>query len=53
MYSAPEMLIYVLRLEDKLWIGVQDAVAEKIALNAKQYPTHLARGWVLKHDGLR
>ena len=45
-----DIFIYLLRLADKLDIDIEDAVREKIEINAKKYPVDLAKGNATKYN---
>ncbi len=45
-----DVLIYLLRLGDKLGIDLQSAVLSKIELNERKYPVELARGNAVKYN---
>ena len=45
-----DIFIYLLRLADKLDIDIEDAVREKIEINAKKYPVDLAKGNAIKYN---
>jgi dCTP diphosphatase len=47
-----DVLLYLLRLADKLGIDLLDAANRKLALNAKRYPIELARGSAKKYTEL-
>jgi len=47
-----DIFIYLLRLADKLEIDIEDAVIEKIKINAKKYPIDLAKGNAKKYNAL-
>ena len=44
-----DIFIYLLRLADKLDINIDEAVREKIEINAKKYPIDLAKGNAKKY----
>ena len=48
-----DILIYVLRMADKLDIDLEHAVREKMAVNEERYPVDLAYGRAVKYDKLR
>ena len=48
-----DVLIYVLRLGDKLEVDFQKAILEKLELNEQKYPVELAKGNALKYDRRR
>ena len=39
-----DVLLYLIRLADKLDIDLASAAVDKMAINAKKYPVHTARG---------
>ena len=45
-----DIFIYLLRLSDKLDIDIEEAVREKIEINAKRYPVDLAKGNAIKYS---
>lgn len=45
-----DVLIYTIRLCDKLQINVDDALARKMEKNAEKYPVPLARGNAVKYN---
>ena len=45
-----DIFIYLLRLADKLDIDIEEAVREKIEINAKKYPVDLAKGNATKYN---
>ena len=45
-----DIFIYLLRLSDKLNIDIEEAVKEKIEINAKKYPIDLAKGNATKYN---
>ena len=45
-----DIFIYLLRLADKLDINIDEAVREKIEINAKKYPIDLAKGNATKYN---
>ncbi len=45
-----DVLIYLLRLGDKLGIDFQEAITEKMEINERKYPVDLARGNATKYD---
>ena len=47
-----DVLLYLIRLADKLDIDLASAAADKIAVNAKKYPVHKARGNSKKYTDL-
>jgi len=44
-----DILIYLVRISDKLEIGLYDAVARKIGINEKKYPADKVRGSAKKY----
>ena len=50
--EAADVLLYLIRLADKLGIDLLAAASEKIALNAKKYPVEKARGSSKKYTEL-
>ena len=48
-----DVLIYLLRLGDKLGVDFQKAILEKMELNERKYPVELAKGNALKYDRRR
>ncbi len=51
-HEMADVLLYLLRLADKLNVNLEQAAYEKIALNAEKYPIALARGNALKYNQL-
>ena len=47
-----DVLLYLIRLADKLNIELASAAVDKIAVNAKKYPVHKARGTSKKYPEL-
>jgi NTP pyrophosphatase (non-canonical NTP hydrolase) len=47
-----DVLLYLIRLADKLDVDLAAAAAEKIKLNAAKYPVHKARGSSKKYSEL-
>lgn len=47
-----DVAIYVMQLAEVLGISLGEALADKLALNAKRYPAVAARGSRAKHDQL-
>ena len=45
-----DVLIYVLRLGDKLEVDFQKAILEKLELNERRYPVELAKGNAFKYN---
>ena len=45
-----DIFIYILRLADKLNINIENAVKEKMEINAKKYPVDLAKGNATKYN---
>lgn len=43
-HELADVLIYLVRLSDKLGVDLVDAAFEKMRVNADKYPAHLARG---------
>ncbi|NBX93244.1 MAG: nucleotide pyrophosphohydrolase [Proteobacteria bacterium] len=52
-HEIADILVYLLRLSDKLEIDLEQAVLEKIKLNQEKYPTHLAKGSAKKYTDLK
>ena len=50
--EAADVLLYLIRLADKLGIDLIAAASEKIALNANKYPVEKARGSSKKYTEL-
>ena len=48
-----DIFIYLLRLSDKLGINVEDAVNEKLEINANKYPVDLAKNNAVKYNNKR
>lgn len=49
-YELADVLIYLLRLADRLDVDLDVAVAEKIRINAEKYPVALSSGSAAKSD---
>ena len=47
-----DVLLYLIRLADKLAIDLTAAARDKIVLNAKKYPVEKARGSARKYTDL-
>jgi dCTP diphosphatase len=45
-----DIVIYALRLSDKLGIDIEKAVAEKMVANAKKYPVDVSKGNAIKYS---
>ena len=50
--EAADVLLFLLRLCDKLGIDLGKAAERKLALNAKKYPVQKSRGRATKYDKL-
>ena len=50
--EAADVLLFLLRLCDKLGIDLADAASRKLVLNAKKYPIAKSRGRATKYDKL-
>jgi len=50
--EAADVLLYLLRLCDKLGIDLAAAAQRKIAINEQKYPAHKSRGRSTKYDKL-
>ena len=50
--EAADVLLFLVRLCDKLDIDLAAACEEKLALNAKKYPVHKSRGRATKYTKL-
>jgi NTP pyrophosphatase (non-canonical NTP hydrolase) len=50
--EAADVLLFLLRLCDKLDIDLAAAAEKKLALNAKKYPVEKSRGRATKYDKL-
>ena len=48
-HELADVLIYLVRLADRLGVDLLDAAAEKIALNAETYPAERVRGDARKY----
>lgn len=51
-YEMADVLLYLLRLADKLGVDLEQAAYEKITLNAVKYPVDLAKGNAFKYTQL-
>lgn len=49
-YEMADVLVYLIRLADKLDIDLKAAVAEKMVLNRAKYPADKVRGDARKYD---
>ena len=45
-----DIFIYLLRLSDKLDVDIEDAVNEKLEINASKYPVELAKDNAVKYS---
>ena len=45
-----DIFIYLIRIVDQLGIDLEDAVKEKIKINAQKYPVDLARDNAVKYN---
>ncbi len=45
-----DVMIYLVRLSDKLGVDIEKAVTEKIELNEKKYPIELSQGNAVKYN---
>ena len=45
-----DIMIYLIRLSDKLNIDLEEAVQEKLKLNAEKYPVELAKDNAVKYN---
>jgi len=50
--ECADVLLYLLRLTDKLGIDLAAAAEKKLVLNAQKYPVDKARGRMTKYDKL-
>ncbi len=50
--EAADVLLFLLRLCDKLGIDLADAAERKLAINAARYPADQSRGRATKYDKL-
>jgi NTP pyrophosphatase (non-canonical NTP hydrolase) len=50
--EAADVLLFLVRLCDKLGIDLAAACRKKLALNARKYPVHKARGRATKYNKL-
>ena len=50
--EAADVLLFLVRLCDRLDIDLAAACERKLALNARKYPVHKARGKATKYDKL-
>ena len=49
-HELADVMLYLIRLADKLGIDIVCAAHEKIAINAAKYPVELVRGSAKKYD---
>jgi dCTP diphosphatase len=52
-HELADILIYLIRIADKLDVELEEAVLEKIKINADKYPIKLAKGNAKKYDKLK
>jgi len=45
-----DILIYLVRISDKLNINIEKAIVDKMKLNDKKYPIHLSKGNSIKYN---
>ena len=45
-----DILIYLIRLSDKLDIDLENVIIEKIQKNSKKYPVNLSKGNAIKYN---
>ena len=50
--EVADVLLYLIRISDKLGIDLIAAAQDKLALNAKKYPVAASRGTAAKYDKL-
>jgi NTP pyrophosphatase (non-canonical NTP hydrolase) len=50
--EAADVLLYLVRLCDRLGIDLADAAQRKLAINARKYPVQASRGKATKYDKL-
>ena len=50
--ECADVLLFLLRLTDKLGIDLAQAAEKKLALNAKKYPVEKSKGRATKYDKL-
>ena len=50
--EVADVLLYLIRISDKLGIDLIAAAQEKLVLNAKKYPVAVSRGTAAKYDKL-
>lgn len=51
-HELADIMVYVLRLADKLEVSLNEAIEEKLALNAEKYPVQLSKGSAKKYTDL-
>jgi NTP pyrophosphatase (non-canonical NTP hydrolase) len=51
-HESADVLLYLVRLADRLDVDLADAARRKMAINAMRYPVDKARGRSDKHDRL-
>jgi len=49
-HEMADVLLYLVRLADKLGVDLVAAAADKIAINARKYPADIVRGQSKKYD---
>jgi len=52
-HELADIFVYLLRLSDVLSVPLESAVTEKMSLNEKKYPAHLAKGTAKKYFELK
>ena len=50
--EAADVLLYLVRLCDRLGIDLADAAGRKLQINARKYPVQIAHGKATKYDKL-
>ncbi len=48
--EVADIALYLLRLTDKLDINLEDAIQEKLKINAEKYPVDLSKGNATKYN---
>ncbi|MDD2770194.1 MAG: nucleotide pyrophosphohydrolase [Methylococcus sp.] len=48
--EVADVAIYLIRLADRLGIGLETAIRDKMQRNAEKYPVHLAKGNAVKYN---
>lgn len=52
-HELADILVYLLRIADKLEINLEEVVLEKLQLNEQKYPVKLSKGSAVKYTDLK